>query len=77
MLKTSLKESGFEGCQVTGLNVALVCLRLVLLNDKGNLSECSRKRVDQIPFHFRKTACLPEESGLGLDALMRTQDPGR
>ena len=76
MLKTSLKESGFEGCQVTGLNVVLVCLRLVLLNDKEDLSECSRRWVDQIPFRFRKTVYLPEESGLGLYELMKTQDLG-
>ena len=48
----------------------------VLLKDKGNSSEGSKKWVDQIHFHFRRTLWLLEENGLNLDRLMRTWDWG-
>lgn len=48
----------------------------VLLKDKGNSSECSKKWVDQIHFHFRRTVWLLEENSLNLDRLMRTWDWG-
>lgn len=55
---TSFKESTFKGCQISGLNGALVCVMLVLLKGKGNSLDYFKKWINRIDFTFRRLIAL-------------------